>query len=91
MLKNREKHEKKVKASALDAIKTLWQERFFLKSKSQRDLENELHRRGHDFGYTIRKTLSRIDFLEMTGTKGNRRFIQKYPYVEGKPHLNKFM
>ena len=72
----------KVAKKAPDAIKILWGKKFFVKGKSQKEVEDELHKAGYNFGDATRKALVSADFLLLQGTRGNRKFIQKYPFVE---------
>ncbi len=71
----------KIAKTVPDALKILWADKFFVKAKSQKDVEEELHNRGYNFGAAIRKALVRADFLLHQGKLGERKFIQKYPYV----------
>ena len=74
----------KIVKTAPDALKILWREKFFLKSKSQKDVEDELHKRGYNFGDATRKALERANFLLRQGKPGERKFIQKHNFIEDK-------
>ena len=70
--------------TAPKALILLWSDKFFLEGKKQKDVENELHKRGYNFGDAVRKALTRAKFLLIIDEKGERKFIQKYPYTENK-------
>lgn len=72
----------KIAKTAPDALKILWRDKFFLKAKSQKDVEDELHKRGYNFGDTARKALGSANFLLRQGKYGERKFIQKYNFIE---------
>ncbi len=72
----------KIAKNAPDALKKLWQNKFFKKGKSQKEVEKELHKKGYNFGDATRKALERANFLLKQGKKGDRKFLQKYPFVE---------
>ncbi|MBI2542990.1 MAG: hypothetical protein HYW24_02285 [Candidatus Aenigmarchaeota archaeon] len=76
----------KIAKTAPDALKVLWEDKFFVTYRSQKETEGELTKREYNFGDALRKALVGSKFLLVTGSKGERRFIQKYPYViEEKP------
>lgn len=72
----------KIVKMAPDALKILWQDKFFLKEKSQKDVEDELHKRGYNFGDATRKALESANFLLRQGKRGEKKFIQKYNFIE---------
>ena len=72
----------KIAKHAPDALKILWQNNFFIKGKSQKEVEEELHKKGYNFGDATRKALERANFLLPQGKKGDRKFLQKYPFGE---------
>ncbi|HAD82013.1 MAG: hypothetical protein A2509_07735 [Candidatus Edwardsbacteria bacterium RIFOXYD12_FULL_50_11] len=71
------------------ALNLLWKEGFFKKDKSIAEVETVLHEKGYNFGSATRKALERTKFLMQKGERGNRRFIQKHPYVEIKNEKHK--
>lgn len=71
----------KIAKTAPDALKILWKNRFFSKGKTQKEVEEDLHKRGYNFGDATRKALERANFLLPQGKRGNRKFIQKYPCI----------
>lgn len=75
--------------TAPDALKILWREKFFLKAKNQKEIEDELNKRGYNFGDATRKALERSDFLLSQGKRGEKKFIQKYPFIEDKEDVRK--
>ncbi|HEX7320330.1 MAG TPA: hypothetical protein VF399_08235 [bacterium] len=72
----------KIAKTAPDALKILWQNKFFIKGKTLNEVEEELHNKGYNFGDATRKALERADFLLSQGKRGDRKFLQKYPYIE---------
>jgi len=74
----------KIAKSAPDALKILWENKFFVKEKSQKEVEEELHKIGYNFGDAVRKALENANFLLRKGKPGKRKYIQKYPFMEGK-------
>lgn len=72
----------KMARSAPEALKILWKDGFLTEEKSQKDVEQELHKKGYNFGDATRKALERAKFLLVMGGKGSKKFIQKYPFVE---------
>ncbi len=74
----------KIVKTAPDALKILWREKFFLKSKSQKDVEDELHKGGYNFGDATRKALESANFLLRQGKRGEKKFLQKYNFIEDK-------
>lgn len=68
--------------TAPDALKILWRDKFFLKAKNQKEIEDELHKRGYNFGDATRKALESANFLLRQGKRGERKFIQKYNFIE---------
>lgn len=74
----------KIAKTAPDALKILWRDKFFLKAKSQKDVEDELHKKGYNFGDAARKALGRANFLQRQGKHGEKKFLQKYNFIEDK-------
>jgi len=72
----------KIVKTAPDSLKILWQDKFFLKSKSQKEVEDELHKRGYNFGDATRKALESSNFLLRLGDRRKRTYIQKYNFIE---------
>ena len=72
----------KIAKTVPDALKILWHDKFFMKEKSQKDVEDELHKRGYNFGDATRRALERQNFLLRQGKRGERKFIQKYNFIE---------
>jgi hypothetical protein len=72
----------KIAKTAPDALKILWEAKFFVNAKSQKDVEEELHKRGYNFGDATRKALERANFLLVEGKYGEKKFIQKHPFIE---------
>jgi hypothetical protein len=79
----------KIAKNAPDALKILWQNKFFKNGKSQKDVEKELHKKGYNFGDATRKSLERANFLLKQGKWGDRKFLQKYPFVEEDEHVKR--
>ncbi len=79
----------KIAKSAPDALQLLWKNKFFLKGKNQKEVEQELHKRGYNFGDATRKALERSKFLTPTGKRGEKKFIQKYPFVEEEKNVKR--
>lgn len=73
-----------VATTAPCALRILWKERFFLKGKSQKEVEERLHVKGYNFGGATRKALERANFLFPSGKHGDKKFVQKHPYLEEK-------
>ena len=74
----------KIAKTAPDALKILWRDKFFLKAKSQKDVEDELHKKGYNFGDATRKALASANFLLRQGKRGEKKFLQKYNFIEDK-------
>ena len=74
----------KIAKTAPDALKILWRDKFFLKAKSQKDVEDELHKKGYNFGDATRKALGSANFLLRQGKRGEKKFLQKYNFIEDK-------
>ncbi len=72
----------KTAKTAPDVLKILWEDKFFIKEKSQKEVGEELNKRGYNFGDALRKALERADFLLPLGKWGEKKFIQKYPFIE---------
>lgn len=68
--------------TAPDALKILWEYKFFVNAKTQKDVEEELHKKGYNFGDATRKALERANFLLPQGKHGEKKFLQKYPFNE---------
>lgn len=71
----------KIAKTAPDALNILWENKFFIKGKSQKEIEEELHKRGYNFGDATRKALERAKFLLPEGKWRDKKFIQKHPYM----------
>lgn len=72
----------KIAKTAPDALKILWSEKFFMAGKNQKEVDEELHKKGYNFGDATRKALERAGFLLVEGKHGGKKFIQKYPFSE---------
>ncbi len=79
----------KIAKTAPDALKILWKDKFFVNGRSQKEVEDELHKREYNFGDATRKALERADFLLPQGKRGEKKYIQKHPFIEDeKDHGN---
>jgi hypothetical protein len=86
-------------ASATEALKILWEEKFFVGWKKKAPIENVLAKRGNHFtDAELGMALKRAKHLTRKGKRGNYEYIQKYPYAvavrqgaakDGKPHDRK--
>ena len=72
----------KIAKTAPNALKVLWKNGFLIKPRSQKEIEEELHKLGYNFGDATRKALERAKFLLPQGKRGEKRFIQKHPFDE---------
>jgi len=73
----------KIAKTAPDALKILWKEKVFLKSRSIRDIESELEERGYNFvDKNLMMALKGAKFLTRKGKKGSFAYIQKHPFIE---------
>ena len=72
----------KTARKAPDALKILWGEKFFLEGKTKKEVEAALHKKGYNFGDTLRKALESADFLLPQCNGEEKKFIQRYPFIE---------
>lgn len=73
----------KIVKTAPDALKILWKDKVFLKSKGVRTIEAELEKRGYNFNdKNLMMALKSSKFLTRKGGRGNYFYVQKYPYME---------
>ena len=81
--------EMKIAKTAPDALKSLWRDKFFMNSKSQKEVEDEMHKRGYNFGDATRKALESAKFLLRQGKPRERKYLQKYNFVENEKNDGK--
>jgi hypothetical protein len=73
----------KIATNVADALKLLWQDKFFFQAKDARSIETELSKRGYNFvDKALMMALMRTSFLTRKGQKGNYSYIQKHPYFQ---------
>jgi len=85
--------------SATQALKILWQEKFFVGWKKKGPIEDVLAKRGNHFtDAELGMALKRAKHLTRKGKRGSYEYIQKYPYavtvqqdaaIDGKPRARK--
>jgi hypothetical protein len=85
--------------SATEALKILWEERFFIGWKKKAPIEDVLAKRGNHFSDAeLGMALKRAKHLTRKGKRGNYEYIQKCPYAvatqqsatkDRKPHARK--
>jgi len=85
--------------SATEALKILWEEKFFIAWKKIAPIEDVLAKRGNHFtDAELGMALKRAKYLTRRGKRRNYEYIQKYPYAvavqqdaakDGKPHARK--
>lgn len=81
----------KIARSATEALKVLWEERFFQAWKKIGGIEEKLGKRGNHFSDAeLGMALKRAKHLTRRGKRGSYEYIQKYPFVvETKEHAAK--
>ena len=68
----------KIAKTVPDALKILWHDKFFMKEKSQKDVEDELHKRGYNFGDTTPSN-RQLDMLPSLAAKVKHKLQIKNP------------
>lgn len=69
--------------TAPGALKILWKEKIFMKSKDVKAIENELEKRGYNFGdKALMMALKGAKFLTRKGARGSYQYVQKHPFLE---------
>ena len=75
----------KAARTAPGALKILWHDKVFIKSKNVNEIKVALEGKGYNFtDKNLMMALKAADFLTRKGNKGNYLYIQKYPYAEEK-------
>jgi hypothetical protein len=73
----------KIAKNPTDALKILWNAKFFLKKRNVKDVKSALSKRGYNFiEESLLMALKRANFLTRSGDRGNYFYIQKYPFIE---------
>lgn len=73
---------KRVVQTATEALKLLWENKFFLAARKMAAIEAHLHRQGYNFSSAeLGMALKRAKHLTRMGKHGSYEYIQKYPYV----------
>jgi hypothetical protein len=68
--------------SATEALKILWEEKFFVGWKKIAPIEDILAKRGNHFSDAeLGMALKRAKYLTRRGKRRNYEYIQKYPYA----------
>lgn len=76
--------------TAPGALKILWKEKFFLKSKSVAEVRDTLEKKGYNFtDPNLMMALINVKFLTRKGTRGSFKYVQKHPYIEEKKNESK--
>lgn len=73
----------KVAKTAPNALKLLWEGKFFLELRDFKKIKSELSKMGYNFtDENLLMSLKNSKFLTRNGPKGNYSYVQKHPYVE---------
>ena len=74
----------KIATTATEALKAIWQERFFSTWKAKGPIVETLSKRGNHFSDPeLGMALMRARYLTRRGKRGQYQYIQKYPFVSG--------
>jgi hypothetical protein len=81
----------RVAKSATDAMKILWEEKFFSTWKQKGPVVEALAKRGNHFSDAeLGMALMRASYLTRRGKRGQYEYIQKYPFaLEETPQATK--
>ncbi len=72
-----------IATTSTGALKILWKNKFFLKEKRVKDIEEKLTKMGYNFADSaLAMALKRAKYLTRRGTYGKYSYKQKYPYFE---------
>ena len=76
----------RIAKSATEALKMLWEERFFQSWRKMGNIETTLAKTGHHFSDAeLGMALKRAKFFTRRGKRRSYEYIQKYPFVLEKP------
>ncbi len=76
----------RIATSATQALKILWEENFFSGWKKKAAIELSLGKRGNHFSDAeLGMALKRAKHLTRRGKRGSYEYIQKHPFIAGKP------
>lgn len=73
----------KIATNVIDALKILWNDKYFFQPKDVQAIVGELSKRGYNFAdKNLMMALMRATFLTRKGQKGNYSYVQKHPFME---------
>ncbi len=83
--------QKRIARTATEALKYLWEEKFFSAWKKKAAIEAALAKRGNHFSDAeLGMALMRANHMTRRGKRGSYEYIQKYPYAaEEKARISK--
>ena len=71
----------KIATTPTDALKLLWEGKFFVRARTFSEVRDELSKKGYNFpNPQLAKGLERAKYLTRKGSKGSFSYIQKYPF-----------
>jgi len=74
--------ETRIATTATEALKLLWENRFFRTWQKKTSIEKHLNKSGYNFsGPELGMALMRAKHLTRRGKHGSYEYIQKYPFV----------
>lgn len=75
----------RIAKTATEALKILWEQRFFRNWRKKGVIEQHLNKAGYNFsGPELGMALKRAGHLTRKGKHGSYEYIQKYPFVAEK-------
>lgn len=73
----------KICATATEALKHLWEEKFLSNWKKHPEIVSHLDKNQHHFSDAeLGMALKRAKFLTRKGKRGNFEYIQKHPFIK---------